>query len=61
MKIIAKDNFDREGHSDRLICENVNKYMGERICNLLNTKEGEDSPNYYVTVEDEYKLYEFEP
>jgi hypothetical protein len=62
MKIVCTDNFDREIISDTLVCENINKYHGERIVEFLNENDsGNNSPNFYTLVEDDYKLYKFEP
>ena len=61
MKIIIKDNFDRETHSDKLVATGVNDYHAKRIVDLLNKEESADSPAFYVAVEDDYKLYEWEP
>ena len=62
MKIIQVDNFDRENVSDRLICENVSEFMGKTIVALLNGKmSGDTSPVYFRLVEDNHKLYKFEP
>lgn len=61
MKIIKVDNFCRDNRDDVLIAENIkNKYYGEKIVNLLNSKESVDSEDYFKLVEDDYKLYEFE-
>lgn len=60
MKIIAKDNYDRETVSDRLICENIDKHIGERMVNFLN-ENGRSQFDFFVLVEDDYKLYKFEP
>jgi hypothetical protein len=62
MKIICVDNFDREAYSDSLICTNICKIYGEYLVNCLNNKYGgEQSPDYFKLVEDDYKLYKFEP
>ncbi len=61
MKIICKDNFDRETVSDFLVAENVHSHIGNRIVTLLNQAEGETSPNHFVLVPDDYKLYKWEP
>lgn len=59
MKIIAKDNFCREEISDRLICENINEYYGEKILEFLKgTFESAYSDDYFELVDDEYKLYD---
>lgn len=61
MKIIIKDNFDRDNVSDVLVCENINKEFGEKIVNLLNIKESDNSPYFFKLVENDYKLYEWKP
>ena len=55
MKIIAKDNYDRETISDYLVAENLNDYYGKMITNLLNRTA---SDTFYEAVEDDYKLYD---
>ena len=61
MKIINTDNFDREDHSDSLVCENVSEFYGKIIVKALNDKlSGSTSPDYYRLVPDDYKLYKFE-
>lgn len=62
MKIICVDNFDRESRDDSLVCENVNKYMGKQIVEFLIEKfSGNESSDFFRLVEDDYKLYTFEP
>ena len=62
MKIICKDNFDREGHDDILVAENVQPFYLHYIVEFLNEKfGGETSPSFFVAKEDSYKLYVFEP
>jgi len=61
MKIIKKDNFDRENVSDVLVCENCPIGYATLIADLLNNRAGEDSPDYYKAVPDDYKLYRYEP
>ncbi len=60
MKVIGVSNFDLESVSDILICENVSKHNGKRFVELLN-QNGEHATYYYRLVEDDYKLYVFEP
>jgi hypothetical protein len=57
MKIVMIDNFNRETVADVLIAENVNKHFGEVIVRLLNSREGDSSPNYFVLKEDSYILW----
>lgn len=61
MKVIRIDNFARENVSDKLVCENVSHYYGEIITKYLNENfSGENSPDFYKLVDDDYKLYVFE-
>lgn len=62
MKIIKVDNFDRDSISDTLVAENVSEFYAEHIVTLLNEKfSGDRSSDFYKSVEDNHKLYEFEP
>lgn len=62
MKVVCVDNFARETVSDKLICENVNPFYAKWIAELLNDKfSGDESSRFYKAVNDDYKLYEFEP
>jgi len=59
MKIVGKDNFDRDSVSDELVVENVGKFYGEHIVKFLNEKfGGETAPRYYELKEDWYELYD---
>ena len=60
MKIIAIDNFNRENVDDMLVAENVNRYYGKLIVDLLNQKFSVNYDWFYKLVDDDYKLYEFE-
>jgi len=65
MKIILVDNFNREGpgHDDKLIAKVTDKFWGERIVELLNAWSQRDphTSDFFKLVEDDYKLYRFEP
>lgn len=62
MKIICKDNFDRESVSDKLIAENVDELYLQSIVDYLNNRYGgNSSPDFFKTVEDNYKLYVYNP
>ena len=62
MKIIITDNFDRESEDDHLLCDSVSEYYGKLIVEFLIDSHCSDySPNFYKLVEDDYKLYTFEP
>lgn len=57
MKIIQIDNFARDHVADYLIAENVDQYHGLIIVHHLNEKlSGNTSPNYFILVENDYKL-----
>lgn len=59
MKIICTDNFARESIADRLVVEGI-EHEGEAIAmsNGLNQAfGGENSPNYYTAVPDNYRLW----
>lgn len=60
MKIIAIDNFNRENVDDILVAENVNRYYGKLIVDLLNQKFSVNYDWFYKLVDDDYKLYKFE-
>lgn len=62
VKIICKDNFDRESHSESLVAENVNEFYAQHIVIYLNERFSSDSSDeFYVAKPDDYKLYTFEP
>lgn len=62
MKIICINNFGNEAISDVLVASNVNNYYGKIITDALNEScSGDNSPYFYELVEDDYKLYKFEP
>ncbi|OPH61846.1 hypothetical protein BC351_00980 [Paenibacillus ferrarius] len=57
MKIIKVDNYAREHIADHLIAENLNDYWGNYIVELLNSRQHEDSDNYFRLVEDNHVLW----
>lgn len=57
MKIICVDNFNRESVAEKLIAENVKESWGRHIVKLLNDEEHDDSPNFFMLVEDDHKLW----
>jgi hypothetical protein len=61
MKVIIKDNFDRETVSDRLVCENCSEPYASLIANYLNAMHPPNHNNFFMAVPDDYKLYQFEP
>jgi hypothetical protein len=59
MKIITKDNFDRDLFTEKIIAENVNKFIGEQLVKEWNDKYWtEHSDIYLALVNDDYKLYD---
>jgi len=62
MKIIRKDNFDRDTVSEHLIAENVSPFYGRIIVEALNEElSGDNAPDYFKLVPDSHKLYTYEP
>lgn len=58
MKVVTKDNFDRDLFEETVVAENVNSYYGKEIVRLLNERRWmESSDHYFELVEDDYKLY----
>jgi|GEM_PF-3327055 len=59
MKIITKDNFDRDLFTEQVVAENVNKVIGEQLVKEWNDKYWNEHSQYYLSlVEDEYVLYD---
>lgn len=61
MKIIGIDNLNRENINDILICENVHSYYINSIIKILNDGLKNQNGYYCKAVEDDYKLYKFQP
>jgi hypothetical protein len=65
MKVIRTCNFNIETNSDSLLVENISKWEANVIAKALNeagSKSGSDNfPHYYKVVEDNHKLYEYNP
>ncbi len=59
MKVICKDNFDREHINDRLICDKLNQKQADAVALALNSVAAFD--DFYLVVPDDYKLREFKP
>lgn len=58
MKIITKDNFDRDLFIEMVVAENVNEVMGKQLVEQWNNKYWNDNSDFYLKlVEDDYKLY----
>lgn len=62
MQIIKTSNFDNEAVSDEVIAEKVPTYYSTVITSELNRVfGGSESSDFFKAVEDDYKLYIFEP
>jgi hypothetical protein len=64
MKIRGVDNFNRESVNDILVAENIpNHEYGVCMVDALNEMfcSSEHATRYFELVEDDYKLYVFEP
>jgi hypothetical protein len=59
MKIVTKDNFDRDLFTEKVVAENVNEFIGTQLVQQWNDKYWtEHSEVYLALVEDDYKLYD---
>lgn len=62
MKIVGIDNFNRDNVSDILIAENVKEFYAKAITKFLNDNFcSKRSDTFFVTKEDDYKLFIWEP
>ncbi len=61
MKIIYSDNVPTDMSSEHLWLDEVPKEVGERICQKLNARLGDNQGPFYRMVEDHHKLYVWEP
>lgn len=59
MKIVTKDNFDRDIFKEDIVAENVNEYFGEELVKEWNNKHWNEYSNIYLKlVADGYELYD---
>lgn len=56
MKIIRVDNYDRGFITPVVVREGLSKIEAERIAEEMNSYESEFSEDYYMVVEDDYKI-----
>lgn len=63
MKIIRRDNFDREGpgHDDYFVAFVQNEETAKKVAELLNDDAATIGQVYYQVVPDSYELYRFHP
>lgn len=58
MKIVTKDNYDRDLFTEKIIAENVSDYIGKQLIECWNNKYWDQYSNYYLElVEDDYECY----
>jgi hypothetical protein len=61
-RIISKSNFYNEYFFEKNLLINIPPYILKEIYKVVDKKlNSNESPNYYVVVAEDYKLYEFEP
>lgn len=62
MKIIAKDNFDRESVNDKLVASGLVSEWAQMIAAALNAyRSGPAAPVFFVAVDDDYVLHVYDP
>ena len=62
MKIVRASNFDDEMFAESLVAENIQvETLGAIMVEALNKTLDEHSHHYFKFVQDDYKLYKFEP
>jgi hypothetical protein len=59
MKIVTKDNFDRDLFTEQVVAENLSEFIGKQLVTEWNKKHwNEGSDSYLELVDDNYKLYD---
>lgn len=59
MKIVIKDNFDRDVFLERVVATNVTNEFGEIFVKMFNDKYHTDTSEHYLAlVEDDYIPYD---
>lgn len=65
MKVIIRDNYARENHSEYLHKGGLTEEEARRIVQEHNHALAENDygycPDYFVAVDDDYELYKWEP
>ncbi len=57
MKVVMTDSFNRDYVADFLVAENVNnRFLKEIVDHLNNLHGGKNSQNFFIAVEDDYRL-----
>jgi len=59
MKIVMKNNFNRELFKEEIIAENVDPVFGEKLVHCYNEKHWTETSEIYLElVDDDYKPYD---
>jgi hypothetical protein len=59
VKIITKDNFDRDLFTEKVIAENVNEFIGKQMVQTWNYQNWKANSEFYLAlVDDNYKCYD---
>ena len=61
MKIIKKDNYNRDHISESVLAENVHPHFAKDIAEFLNQKMRNDDSFFCQVEADDYVPYQFEP
>lgn len=60
MKVIGKDNFDRDDVSDIVVAVELTQAEAEKVAARLNAINGLGGPRSYEVYPDDYKPFVFE-
>lgn len=60
-RVVCKDNYDSETRSEFWVSEPMSKEAAQALANQKNERAGEHSSDYFQAVQEDYKLYKFEP
>lgn len=59
LKIITKDNLDRDLFTEKIVAENVYEIIGKQLVEAWNDKYWNEHSDYYLAlVADDYELYD---
>jgi len=59
LKIITKDNYNRDYFTEQVVAENVNKVIGQQLVDEWNNKHWHETSQFYLAlVEDDYEPYD---
>lgn len=59
MKIVTKDNFNRDLFTEKVVAENVDNTIGKQLVREWNNKHWNEQSDFHLSlVEDDYELYD---